>query len=145
MVEILINNTSAVSYINKLGGTRSDALCAVALEIIDWCESRNLSLHSVYLPSKANYLADAESRRPVSSGDWKLHPQSFRFIQKIWKSQVDLFASSWNSQLPLFHSWYVQPGAAGGDAFLVSWSGIQGYCFPQFNLISFCMSKHQSS
>ena len=39
-VEINIDNTTAVAYINKKGGTRSSSLCSVALEISTWCEER---------------------------------------------------------------------------------------------------------
>lgn len=140
-VEILVDNTSAVCYINKLGGSRSNSLCSAALLISEWCEERNISLHAVYLPSKENYLADAESRRPLSSGDWMLSPKAFRSIQQVWHLEVDLFASSWNAQLPVFISWAPQPGSSGVDAFSIDWMELSSYCFPPFSLIPFCLSK----
>jgi hypothetical protein len=93
------------------------------------------------VPGVTNILADAESRRPLSSGDWKLDPQSFKAIQAIWEVEVDLFASSWNAQLPIFVSRGPQPGAWKTDALSLSWKALAGYCFPPFNLIPFCLTK----
>lgn len=99
-VEIQVDNTSAVSYINRLGGSKSKELCEIALQITHWCEIRNLSLTAVFIPGRSNMLADAESRRPLTSGDWKLDSQTFNVIRELWKLEVDLFASCWNAQLP---------------------------------------------
>lgn len=140
-VEILVDNTSAVSYINKKGGSRSRDLCSISLEINKWCEERNLNLHAVYLPGSANFRADIESRRPLASGDWRLSSQAFQKIQKIWHLRVDLFASTWNAQLPVFVSWFPQPGASRVDAFSLCWKDLQGYCFPPFKLIPKCLTK----
>jgi hypothetical protein len=129
-IELRMDNTSAVSYVNRMGGCKSANLCSIALEISKWCECRNLSLCAVFVPGVTNILADAESRRPLSSGDWKLGPQSFKTIQAIWEVEVDLFASSWNAQLPIFVSRFPQPGAWKTDALSLSWKALAGYCFP---------------
>jgi hypothetical protein len=71
-VEINIDNTTAVAYINKKGGTRSSSLCSVALEISTLCEEREIDLHAVHLPGESNFVSDAESRKPLSTGDWKI-------------------------------------------------------------------------
>ncbi len=140
-VELKIDNTSAVSYINRLGGCKSGNLCSIALRVSDWCEQRRLSLSAVFVPGITNILADAESRRPLSSGDWKLDPLSFKRIQSLWKMEVDLFASSWNAQLPILVSRFPQPGAWMTDALSLGWKNLSGYCFPPFGLIPFCLSK----
>ena len=140
-VEIEIDNTTAVSYINRLGGCKSKSLCRVSLLIVSWCEARNLSLNAVFVPGVRNTIADAESRRPLSSGDWMLSRRAFKSLSSLWPVQVDLFASDWNHQLPRFVSWMPQPQAWRIDAFSVNWRGLGGYCFPPFNLIPFCLSK----
>ena len=43
-VEIQVDITLAVSFINRLGGSKSKKLCEIALKIPHWCEIRNLSL-----------------------------------------------------------------------------------------------------
>ena len=82
-VELRLDNTTAVSYVNRLGWNKSKKLCEIALNISDWCEPRRLSLSAVFIPGVTNVMADAESRRPLSTGDWKLAPQAFRSIQSI--------------------------------------------------------------
>ena len=59
-VELRLDNTSAVSYINRLGGCRSKNLCEIALRISEWCEQRRLSLSAVFIPGVMNIMADAE-------------------------------------------------------------------------------------
>ena len=140
-VEIQIDNTTAVSYINKLGGCKSKPLCDISLRIATWCEERNLFLFAIFVPGVLNTLADAESRRPVSSGDWKLSPLAFASIAETWSVQVDLFASDWNKQLSKFAIWFPHPGAWKVDAFNLHWKGLNAYCFPLFNLIPFCLTK----
>ena len=140
-VEIEVDNTTAVSYINKLGGCRSRDLCDASLRIADFCEKRKIHLVAIFVPGFLNSLADAESRRPLSAGDWKLSPLAFMSICFEWKVQVDLFASDWNKQLPRFVSWFPQPNCWKVDAFSLSWKGLNAYCFPPFSLIPFCLSK----
>jgi hypothetical protein len=47
---------------------------------------------------------------------------------------LDLFASSWNAQLPIFVSRFPQPGAWSTDALSLNWKDLAGYCFPPFNM-----------
>jgi hypothetical protein len=54
---------------------------------------------------------------------------------------TDLFAASWNNQLPQFISWGPQPGAVAANAFSVSWKDICGYAFPPFSVIFKCLEK----
>ena len=140
-VEIEVDNLSAVCYINKLGGCRSKALCDAALLVANFCELRNIILIAVYVPGILNSLADAESRRPTSAGDWKLSPSSFMSICLEWSLQVDVFASEWNRQLPKYVSWTPQPNCWKVDAFSFPWKDLGAFCFPPFNMIPFCLSK----
>jgi hypothetical protein len=127
-VEINIDNTTAVAYINKKGETKSSSLCSVALEISTWCEEREIDLHAVHLPGKSNFVADAESRKQLSTGDWKLSTTLFQKIQQLWNMRVDLFASSWNTQLPIFVSWFPPPGR--GRQFTLNWRYVKSFMFP---------------
>jgi hypothetical protein len=140
-IEIEIDNTTAVSYINKLGGCRSKDLCDVSLRISNFCEERKIFLTAIFVPGTANVLADAESRRSLSAGDWRLSPTAFMSICLQWPVQVDLFASEWNHQLPQFVSWFPQPKCWKVDAFSFPWKGLGAFCFPPFSLIPFCLSK----
>ncbi len=63
-IGLRVDNTSAVSYINRLGGRKSAALCPVALNIASWCESKNLELHAIFLPGVSN-VSDAVTETTV--------------------------------------------------------------------------------
>jgi hypothetical protein len=139
--QIYIDNTTAVAYINKKGGTKSSPLCSVALEINNWFEEREIDLYATYLPGKSNFVADAESRKQLSTGEWKLSTLAFVKIQQVWQMKVDIFVSSWNTQLPIFISWLPYPGAWMTDAFTLNWKNVRSYSFSPFSLIPRCLSK----
>jgi hypothetical protein len=87
------------------------------------------------------YVGRHKSRQIPSIGDWMLSSVALKSSKSIWKVKVDLFASEWNLQLPLFVSWFPQPQALRVDAFSFSWKNQDGFCFPPFNLIHFVLSK----
>jgi len=57
-----LDNVTAVTYINKLGGTHSQALCQLALMIWDWCIQRDVFLVAEHQPRKDNITTDHKSR-----------------------------------------------------------------------------------
>ena len=79
-IELRLDNTTAVAYVNKEGGTRSASLNSLALEMARWCEVRNIVLIAEHLPGVLNSIADRESRRAVDWSDWRLHPRVFRAL-----------------------------------------------------------------
>ncbi|XP_043499927.1 uncharacterized protein LOC122522709 [Polistes fuscatus] len=56
-----VDNSTAIAYINKMGGTKYEYLNDLTYEIWEWCEQRNLWLFASYIPSKDNE-ADEASR-----------------------------------------------------------------------------------
>jgi hypothetical protein len=140
-IRLMMDNVTAVNYINKAGGTRSASLNEISQKIITWCETRSLSLHAVYLPGALNREADLQSRARPDVSDWMLNPSVFSRISCRLILSIDLFASAWNRQLEKFVSWHPQPMAYGVDAFSLSWSNLQAYAFPPFTLIQRCLGK----
>ena len=61
-LRLLIDNTTAVAYINKKGGTRSAQLASLAMEIWAYCLSRQIWLAAKHLPGLMNSEADYASR-----------------------------------------------------------------------------------
>ncbi|KZS20378.1 Uncharacterized protein APZ42_012950 [Daphnia magna] len=135
-ISIFLNNPTAVSYVNKCGGTRSRALTATAKTMMDWCEMHNISLEAVHLAGELNVVANRESRAEADASDWRLSPSAFIEIRKVWDMNTDLFTAPWNAQLSKFVSWKPQPGAMAVNTFSVSWDRVKGYAFPPFSLIS---------
>lgn len=140
-VNLILDNSTAVSYINKRGGTRSRALCDISSSIVSWCESRDLSLTATHLPGILNSIADEQSRTSLDASDWLLCRSAFRKLMAVWKMDVDLFATKWNAQLPTFVSWMIQPDAFALNAFSLNWGRFKGYAFPPFALIARCLAK----
>ncbi|KZS06436.1 Uncharacterized protein APZ42_030117 [Daphnia magna] len=137
----MMDNTTAVTYVNKAGGTRSKEMCKLAIEMASWCEARGILLQATYLPGSLNSISDTESRRSHDASDCQLAKTAFRAISMNWAISIDLFAASWNAQTPEFVSWFPQPGASLNDALSFSWVGLYCYVFFPFFLIKNCLSK----
>jgi ribonuclease HI len=140
-VRIMMDNVTAVNYVNKAGGTKSASLNDISQRIIAFCEIRSISLHAVYLPGSMNHEADFQSRARMDASDWMLDPAVFSRISCRWILKIDLFASAWNRQLEAFVSWHPQPSAKAIDAFSMDWQHLQAYAFPPFALIQRCLGK----
>jgi len=115
-----LDNVTAVTYINKLGGTHSQALCQLVLTIWDWCVQRDVFLVAEHLPGKDNITADRKSRLTKDRCDWMLNPQLNH--QQMGSLQIELFASRLTKQLPNFYSWRPDPEAIATDAFNQDWA-----------------------
>ena len=83
-VTAMCDNLTVVGYVNKQGGTVSQALCLLASRLLRWTESFDIHLDARYLPGQANVLADLLSRRSQVVGtEWSLHPQVARSLLRI--------------------------------------------------------------
>ena len=76
-VLLLMDNVTAVAYINRMGGTHSLLLSQLAKDLWDWCLSHNVLIKAQYLPGVQNVHADRESRVFLDSSDWKLNTTIF--------------------------------------------------------------------
>ena len=145
-VLLRLDNTSAVSYVNKLGGTVSPRLNSIVRDLWLWCMNRDVSLTAEHLPGILNTIADEESRVMKDRSDWMLDPQIFQQIQKRWGPlEVDMFASRLTAQLDRFFSWRPDPEAEAMDAFSQDWTNIQGrgYANPPWNLLGRVLNRIQ--
>ncbi|XP_067040975.1 uncharacterized protein [Acropora muricata] len=140
-VKAMIDNTTAVSYINSMGG-RSLTCNQITRELWVWCASHRIWLSAAHIPGKENVLADKESRKKDSDTEWKLNPELFSRIATLWGPvSIDLFASRLNYQLKPFVSWRPDPEAMAIDAFSLDWRGLCFYAFPPFSLINRVLQK----
>ena len=69
-VYLYMDNTSAISYLNRRGGTTFPSLSYLAKETWQWCMSWNISLVANHLPGYLNTVADTESRMIRDRWDW---------------------------------------------------------------------------
>ena len=135
-----IDNSTAVAYINRRGGTASPKLTK---DLWLWCMERNILLHAQHLPGVLNIIADEESRTWSDRSEWKLSPILFQEINHLLGPlSTDLFASRLSSQLPVFVSWKPDPLAVATDAFTQDWNTLPGrlYANPPWGLIGRVLS-----
>ena len=137
-----LDNITAISFINRMGGTHSKTLSELATEIWNWCIERQIMIHAEHLPGVENIQADWQSRHLTDSSDWKLHLQAFQVIEdKLGPFSIDLFASRTNHQLPTYCSWKPDPAAMAIDGLSIPWRRHHPYMFPPFSLIPRCLEK----
>ena len=100
-VQLSVDNTAAVSYLNHAGGTRTQALSDPAIAMWEWCLQRKIYLSAIHIPGIVNKTPDGLSRQKPESTEWMLDSSVFRQIVAVYQQpQVDLFASHLNHQLP---------------------------------------------
>ena len=141
-VSVFCDNSTAVSYLRKEGGTRSPFLNTLTQGILRWVESLSIRLLPQFIPGSLNVLADSLSRlHQLPHTEWSLHPEVFLSFSRMWPVQIDLFATSANHQCSVFFSPFRDPMAAGTDAFLQRWDGLQAYAFPPWSVIPRMLAK----
>ena len=140
-VHLKMDNITALTHINKMGGTKSQLLTQMTKSLWEFCLTKKIHLTAEYLPGNKNKIADALSRQYEDSSNWKLDPQLFTVLNNQWGPlETDLFADRLNAQTTRYFSWKQDPLAAGTDAFLWQWNE-RCYAFPPFCLIGRCLMK----
>ena len=100
-----IYNRTAMSHINKLGGTCSQNLSELAIELWNYALNRNLIISAIHIPGKLNVLADRKLRIFNDSIEWMLNPRIFRgVVARLGQPDIDLLALRVNHQIPEFIS-----------------------------------------
>ena len=145
VVRVECDNTTAICYLNKQGGTRSWSMCQEAAQLTEWTLRHNVALQAVHRPGVDNVLADFLSRTRPDPTEWSLSTRACdRLFHRWGRPQIDLFASPQNHKLPMWFARLQCPGATAVDAFRQSWSGWRVYAFPPINLIQRVLLKIRS-
>lgn len=141
-IRLNVDNTTAVCYINALGGVRSPACNEVTKAMWQWAICRNVWLSAAHLAGSLNIKADKASRQFNDRTEWKLNERVFEDIcKKLDKPNIDLFATRLNAQLPDYVAWQPDPEAKHIDAFTINWEKTYNYLFPPFSLLNGCVQK----
>ena len=141
-IHIQIDNTAALSYLVKMGGTGNMQMNVITKRIWNYLVENNISLTAEWIPTHLNMWADWESRHCQDSSEWKLCPSIFRRVcQKFGSPDLDLFASRNCHQLHRYVSWKPDPQCLFADAFSQKWSQFKPYAFPPFCLITRVIRK----
>ena len=142
-VRLMIDNTTAVSCINKMGTSHSDACNDITHAIWSWCVHNSVWISAAHIPGSLNTEADQESRRINTDAEWKLDETSLHDAcrQLRFLPDIDLFASRLNNQMNKYVSYRPDPGAVAIDAFSLSWKNLTFYAFPPFSVVGRVVQK----
>ena len=141
-LHIEIDNMTALTYLVKMGGTKSKILTDIAKRIWSHLNLMQVTLTASWIPSHLNVRADRRSREKPNSSEWKLNTQTFQMIVKKWGTpEVDCFASRTMQQLPKYMSLLPDPGAIAQNAMVQDWSKTFVYLFPPFCMIGRALKK----
>ena len=125
---------------------KAGGMLSPALNLLSWAVSQGISIVPQFIMMSRNVVADSLSRQDqVIGSEWTLVQEVVDELGKKWPATVDLFTTSLNFRLPLYFSPLSDPMAAGTDAFLQSWDGLQVYAFPPFALVRNVLNKLRSS
>ena len=125
-----VDNKTAISYINKMGGVRYDKYNRLARSIWQWAENRKIILRASYIPSKENTTADTLSRINLDT-EWEIFPYYYEKITKQFGiPEIDLFATATNKKCSKYASWLPDAKAHKIDAFTMNWKNMYFYAFP---------------
>ena len=141
-IRIKSDNTTAIAYLNNMGGVKSKECFVVCKEIWTWAITRDLFLSAEHIPGSKNVLADKASRIFDKNTEWSLKGSYFEEINnKFGRFEIDLFASHLNKKLDVYCAWKPDPFASFIDAFSGNWAQFHFYAFPPFSLILQCLGK----
>ena len=142
-LRIRSDSQTCVTYVNKMGGSKSEKCNDMARGIWQWCIDRHIYISAEHIPGVLNKTADEESRNRNNSGEWSLSQDIFKLIVKHFKvtPSIDLFATRINFKVSRFVAWFPDPMASFINVFLHKFHEEMFYAFPPFLCIDKFLKK----
>ena len=138
------DNTTAVSYINNMGGHGSYMCDQIARDVWKIAQDNKIFLTCAYLAGSKNVQADFMSRlSDVKNTEWSLNNHNFDIVTKEFGlPDIDLFASRSNHKCKKYVCWFPDKEAFTIDAFSINWCNLGLlYVFPPFSLLGKVLKK----
>ena len=111
-ISVYCDNSTAVSYLRKEGGTRSPFLNSLAQGILRWAESLSIRLTPQFIPGSLNVLADSLSRpHQLPHTEWSLNQGGFSIYKTSVAGPNRLVCNLRKS--PMLHLFLSLPGSDG--------------------------------
>ena len=128
-VQVSLDNSTVVSYINREGGTHFLSLWKDTELIFQLFINLQISIWAVYIPGKINVIANLLSRQNQTlPTEWSLNLEIMKHLFHLWGSPP----VNWPPDgTPSF-----QPSCLGfqvslaGDTLFLSWQNLWAYAFP---------------
>ena len=143
VVQLHLDNMMAITFIRRMGGTRSPTLCKESLLLWRQAIRRNITiLPPQWISTQENTEADFLSRHSLMRWDFKLALSEFRRICRrlqVWPT-LDAFASSRSHQIPRYMTWEEDSRAMAINALDHYWDPVT-WPFPPVPLISLALER----
>ena len=147
-VRVYCDNSTAVAYIRKQGGTHSQSLFHKTLELFDLLDQFVITLVPTHLPGARNVTADALSwiSQP-SPTEWRLPTETLNNLFCAFGTPlIDMFATAENRVTPVYVSPYPDDRAWAVDALSLSWDNLGlVYAFPPAPIVPKTLQRIQKS
>ena len=102
----MMSDNMTITYINAMGGCKSQALNRITKRIWLWAIESHNWLSAAHKPGQLNVTADGLSQHFEDGNEWQFNSQLFdKLCQALGNPQVDLFASQINHLIPMYASW----------------------------------------
>ena len=95
-VRIMIDNTTAVACISRMGTSHSESCNIMTQTIWRWCIENKVWVSASFIPGKENTAADKESKVITLDMVWKLDPTALSHAFSLLQvhPDIDLFATA---------------------------------------------------
>jgi ribonuclease HI len=142
-ISLHTDNITALKYVTKAGGTASESLQNLAVQIQDLCNEFSIKVQYQHIAGIRNTQADQLSRLHRPLYEATIPKQFFKMVKNQWGSRwkIDAFAAVHNHQLPQYWSLTKDPLSLEINAFHQSWRRNDLYMFPQWKLIPRVLRK----
>ena len=129
-VLLKVDNTTAVTYINKKEETISASCNKLAKDSWNWAKGQDIWITASYVPGVKNTTADLRSCLFYDNKKWSLNERvSKSLFDQFGKAEVDLFASRLNSKCCKYASYKPDPDAYHVNASSLCWLNLNSYTF----------------
>jgi ribonuclease HI len=142
----VVSDAKNVFYALMCGHSLAPNCIAIAQQVLLYTLAHDIHLAVTWVPRKLNQKADSLSKF-VDRTDWQLNPQVFADLNAVWGPfEVDLFASSSTTQLPVFFSRFHTVGSRAVDGLSQTWEGLC-WAYPPVSLVSKVLlhAQHQQA
>ena len=141
-VLLKLDNTTAVAYINKKGGTISASCNKLEKYIWNWAKGQDIWVTASHVPGVKNTTADLRSRLFYDNKKCYLNERVAKpLFDQFGKPKMDLFASRLNTKCTKYVSYKPDPDAYHVNAFSLGWLNLNSYIFPQFSIVGRVLAK----
>ena len=146
VINLHMDSQVAVSFVNKMGGTRSRTLCTAAIELWKLVLSRRGWVNAYWVPREDNEQADMLSKSSLETWDFGIRPDiALTLFEQFFRPRLDIFASRTFHVCKHYYTCCPDTRAIRADAFSVATWPDYSYAFPPLPLISKTLTKIKDS